>query len=261
MLFAWNPLVVLESLQNGHNDVVAALPALLAVWLAFLGRIRPALVLLAVSLLVKPIAVALLPLLLVASLRRREAWPRLLQGLGLAGALVVLAYLPFWQGPDTLQGLARQELFSASPAALLLEALQATDLPEELALTVASFTAQSLFVLALLPLLYAVWRGRLWLPAAACGLYFFYGLIGAPWFNPWYLLWLAPLAALSPPGPQRQAALAFTLLAPLVYLLQYENLPIVLTIFLPLALLAYCRPPWRTAPEPASSRTPVSALR
>src|SRR3712207_9323769 len=33
LLYAWNPLVILEAVQNGHNDVVAALPCLLAVWL------------------------------------------------------------------------------------------------------------------------------------------------------------------------------------------------------------------------------------
>ena len=70
----------------------------------------------------------------------------------------------------------------------------------------AGGTAYGLFALTLVPLLYAVWRGRLWLPTAACGLYFLYGLIGAPWFNPWYLLWLAPLAGLAPPGPQRRLA-------------------------------------------------------
>ena len=34
LAYAWCPLVLLEALQNGHNDVVAALPVLLALWAA-----------------------------------------------------------------------------------------------------------------------------------------------------------------------------------------------------------------------------------
>ena len=38
LLFAWSPLVLLETLQNGHNDVVAALASLLAVLMVGSGR-------------------------------------------------------------------------------------------------------------------------------------------------------------------------------------------------------------------------------
>ena len=62
MVYAWNPLVALEALQNGHNDVVAALPTAGAVWFALRGSARWALVLLAVAALVKPLALAVMGL-------------------------------------------------------------------------------------------------------------------------------------------------------------------------------------------------------
>ena len=56
LMFAWCPLVLFEALQNGHNDVVAALPLLGALWAARTGGWRLAVVLVAVGFLVKPLA-------------------------------------------------------------------------------------------------------------------------------------------------------------------------------------------------------------
>ena len=259
LLYAWNPLVLLEALQNGHNDVVATLPTLGAVWLA--GRGRPLWVfpLLAVAALVKPLALVLGPLLLVATLRsrlRRQA------GLSLAigGGLVAAAYVPFWAGPATLQGLARASIFSASPAELLLLALQAAGLGLERAMPIVSATANGLYLLALVPLLRAAASGRLALPAAAFGVFFLYLLIAAQWFNPWYLLWLAPWAALAP-FPPRVLGVAFTLLAPLVYLLQYAALPTVLVVFLPLAMLALRWRAWLGWPGQLGAGVPAAGRR
>jgi hypothetical protein len=266
MVYAWNPLVVLEALQNGHNDVVAALPALLAVWAALRGRVRWAFPLLALAALVKPLALALGPLLLVVALRGTADRPgdarrEVALGIGLGGALALLAYLPFWEGPATLRGLARGHLFSASPAELLLLGLQSAGLPLDRALALAGAAASGLFLILLLSLLLAVWSGRLPFPAAAVGVFFLYLLVGAQWFNPWYLLWLAPLAALAPEGPPRALGIAFTLLAPLTYPFQYEAAPVVLTIFVPMALLALRWRCWLGWPGPVATTRPEEARR
>ncbi len=248
MVYAWNPLVALEALQSGHNDVVAALPALVAVWAARLGRARVAFPLLAVAVLIKPLALVLGPLLLVAALRPSNgargdvAVRETTIGIALGVGLVTLAYLPFWDGPATFQGLARGHLFAASPARLVLAALRDAGLPPDRAQLVAGLLANGLFLVLLAGLARAVWLGRLPLLAAALGVFFVYLLVGAQWFNPWYLLWLAPLAALVQ-GPPRQLGIVFTLLAPLVYPFDSEARPIVLVVFLPMALLAFR---WRT---------------
>src|SRR5439155_3748433 len=112
MVYAWNPLVTLEALQNAHNDVVAALPALGAVWFALRGRVRWTFLLLAVAALLKPLALLLGPFLLVALLRNpRSTASGVASGLAAAAALTALGYLPFWAGLDTFQGLLRYHLF------------------------------------------------------------------------------------------------------------------------------------------------------
>ena len=256
LLYAWSPLVVLEAVQNGHNDVVAALPAVVAVWLGIGGRWRLAFPLLAVAVLVKPTAVALGPLLLVAAIREgrpsfvaaaregRPAWIAAIQGIAIAAVLVGAAYAPFWAGPQTLAGLDRDDIFSASPAELLLRWLESAGWPLDRAMTVTAGLATGLFGLLYLGVLLAVWQRRVSLAGAAAATYLAYLLVGAQWFNPWYLLWLLPFAALAPERPIRVVGVAFGLLAPLTYLLQYQAGPVVLFVFLPtIALVAY----WRRA--------------
>jgi alpha-1,6-mannosyltransferase len=258
MLYAWNPLVVLEALQNGHNDVVAALPALLAVWLGLRGRPAPAFPLLAVAALVKPLAVLLGPVLLVAALRRPDVSRRsLAAGLGLAAALVVVAYLPFWEGPATLQGLDRVRIFSASPAKILQLGLRAAGLRPTPSYVAASAVTNASFLLLLGSLLLAMWRGRIPLVAAALGAFLLYLLVGVQSFNPWYLLWVMPLAAIVPERPPRLLAVAFTLLAPLAYPLQNDDVPVVLAVFVPMALLALCWRGWLVWPGPAGRARPA----
>jgi alpha-1,6-mannosyltransferase len=237
MLFAWNPLVVLESVQNGHNDVVAALPAVVACWLAFRGRFGWAFPVLAIAFLVKPLAAVLGPLILVAALRRRPpAYCDAAFGMGCGAALVVVAYLPFWDGPATFQGLSRENLFSTSPAKALLDLLRAGGLPLDRALPIASGAAHGLFAVLLISVLFAAWRGRLAVMPAAFGVVFLYLLVGAQWFNPWYLLWLMPFAALVP-RPPRVLGVTFSLLAPTIYA-AHDSWPIVAVVFIPLTALA-----------------------
>ncbi len=260
MLFAWNPLVALEALQNGHNDVVAALPTVGATWLVLRGRVRWGFVLLAFGALVKPLALVVAPILFAVAVRRAEharrdvAW-----GIGIGGLVLALAHLPFWEGPATLQGLARGNIFSASPAELLLLALQGAGVPLELAILVAASFAAGLFVLGLVPVLLAVWAGRLSAVVASLSVFFLYALIGAQWFNPWYLLWLAPFAALVPEAAPRALGIGFSLLAPLVYLLQYQALAVVMAVFLPMAILAVHWRAWLGWPGPTDGFGPAEA--
>jgi Glycosyltransferase family 87 len=239
LAYAWCPLVLLEAVQNGHNDVVAALPVLLAVWAAQSGRWRLAIVLVAVGFLVKPLAAVAGPILLVAAWRagpsaRREA----VTGIALAAVMVVGAYAPFFGGLSTFQGLDRGSIFSASPAELLVIALEGVGWPLDRAMTVARVLSVGAFVALALLQLWGVWRGRLPVASAVAGVLFAYLVVGSQWFNPWYLLWLMPLAIVAPDRRIRVLALAFATLAPLTYLLQYDARLVVPLVFVPIGVLA-----------------------
>src|SRR5215212_2218043 len=245
LAYAWCPLVLLETVQNGHNDVVAALPLLLALWAAQAGGWRLAMVLVAVGLLVKPLAAAAGPVLLVAAWRSgpRALMEAIIGGV-LAALMVAAAYVPFFEGLQTLQGMERGSIFSASPAELAMLGLQAVGWPLDQAMTVARLLAVGAFLaLGCLSLL-SLWRGRLVLGGALAAVLFAYLLVGSQWFNPWYLLWLLPVAILTPDRRLRGLAIGFCLLAPLTYVLQYDARLVVPIVFVPVALLGLR---WRAA--------------
>jgi alpha-1,6-mannosyltransferase len=262
LAYAWNPLVILEALQNGHNDVVAALPALLAIWAGQAGRWRLAFPLLALGFLVKPLAAILGPVLLVAAWRagpreRRDA----LVGMGIGAVLVTIAYVPFFNGLATFQGLERSDLFSASPAELLMIGLGEAGWPLADAMA-ASRAGTTLAFLALAALvLVGVWRRQVSLGAGAAATLLAYLLIGAQWFNPWYLLWLIPIALATSEPRLWRVAILFSLLAPMTYLLQYDGRLIVPLVFLPtigLALVWWVLPSWHRSAAPTAPTSVAS---
>ncbi|HXW00877.1 MAG TPA: glycosyltransferase family 39 protein, partial [Anaerolineae bacterium] len=106
--FAWCPLALLESVQNGHNDILMTFFLLAAVW-ATIGFIRHShirhsliLLFLALSILVKFVTILLVPFFLLAITAQAATRIKrlaLIIAYGLAiGALVILSMLPMWPG-------------------------------------------------------------------------------------------------------------------------------------------------------------------
>ena len=179
LLFAWNPLVLVESYGSGHVDLLAAAALVLA--LAFLdaGRRVPAGVAWAVASLSK-----YTPLLLGPTLVRQRAWVVLLS----AGLSMAVLALPFvGAGPALFHGLgayAAHWEFNG-PLFPLLRAVMGGDAARLLlaALLGLAVTAISL-------------RART-ASGAALGCLTAY-LIASPTVFPWYLVTLAALLPLHP---------------------------------------------------------------
>ena len=85
-------------------------------------------------------------------------------------------------------------------------------------MSIGSQVTQALFSVALLGLCMAIWRRRLTMAAAACGVYLLYCMVGAQWFNPWYVLWFAPILPLAL-GGARRVGMVMMVLSPLLYAL------------------------------------------
>jgi hypothetical protein len=107
VLFAWNPLVVLDVLGKVHNDVLPALAVLLAVVLVTRRRGAAGLTLGVAGALVKASALAVAPVLVVEQMYQRRWWSLGL-GLVLASGLAALAYLPFWAGAEVPRAFMHQ---------------------------------------------------------------------------------------------------------------------------------------------------------
>jgi hypothetical protein len=195
LLFAWNPLVVIESYGSGHLDLMTAAFLVLALAMSEAKRAASAGVALAVAILTK-----YTPLLLVPYLLRKRA----VALLGVAAAVAALLYIPFVDaGASLWTGLATYAAhweFNGSLYAIL-RAAGATEKGSRLILAAVLAVA-------------ALWislRSRS-ATGAALGLYTAY-LLASPTVYPWYLV---PVAALLPLHPNA-GLLAFSGLAALSY--------------------------------------------
>jgi len=219
--FAWNPLVLLESVQNGHNDILMTFFLLAAVW--FLvnmvmvngsnGTGLTLLLLLLVSLfltmsiLVKFVTVMVVPFFLIALAATRRSWPGRLVVLSLSGlliaALVMAAMLPLWPGWEDWAVLQAGRQAGRSLLALLILILKdsvgvntAFDLSRNLILLLFAaiylyFFWQMLSSLASRSLPVSTLRLSM---TASYFVLFWYVLLAAPVFHAWYLLWFLSLA-------------------------------------------------------------------
>jgi hypothetical protein len=147
--FAWNPLTLLESIQNGHNDIVMTFFLLAAIWTleeamrrrseevkdsSNLPSLLPTpyslllILLLVLSILVKFVTILLVPFFLLAITGYAATWARrlvLLIGYGLLIAvLVILPMLPLWPGWDNWAVLQAGSGAGRSLLALLILTLR-----------------------------------------------------------------------------------------------------------------------------------------
>jgi len=191
-LFAWNPLVLVMGVGDGHNDMVMMALVLLAFWLLLETRWLAAFVALWLAAWIKYVGAAFVPFFLIYAWAGREkqsheTWP-LLVGAGLSGlAVTSLVFAPFGDG-DEVWTLVRRVLF---PANALPESRDA----------VSWATAAGLVLLVLVYL----WLLRRMLRSdrsfqVLCNLGFTATLLafvlGAARSQPWHLLWPVSLAGL-----------------------------------------------------------------
>lgn len=201
LFFAWNPLVLLQGPGNGHNDLVMLVWLLFALilWQRF-GNWFLATAALSLSVLTKPVAALMGPLLLVAVLQAQPNWRR--RGMALIGmtavgvGLVFLAYLPFWPPWESVAGVLDEmsKRYTYTIAATLRMGLREL-LSTRVAWDVPRTTGRLLFLTTFGWAVIQVWRQRLDLASAGFLSYFAY-LVTATSYRIWYPLWLVPLAAL-----------------------------------------------------------------
>jgi alpha-1,6-mannosyltransferase len=218
--FAWNPLALLESAGNGHNDIVMTFFLLLAVYLAVAGRrwlVIPAMTL---SVFTKFVPVIVLPFFLLYLIRQETTWRRrVTAGAGnllLAAGLGVALMAPVWPG---WQQWAVRDLGSGagkSPFALLVLILRPW-LTTNFAFDVSRYLLGGLFALVYL---WLAWRALSGPPhltrivlAPTFGIFFWYLVLSNQQFHAWYLLWPLAMAVLLIPSPALPSMIAFGLTA------------------------------------------------
>ncbi len=278
LLWLASPLALWEIVAIGHNDGLLVLSMLLAIWATTYGRHRWAAIALVVGALFKFLPLILLPLVVVHGMRQRDTWPariRLAAEIAvLSAVLIVVAYIPYWQGWPTLDNIAlRERLLNAAPLAILIHTL-AQWLPGDLVRTVVSRAGSALLVAGLLWQMWHIWQEGRDLRTACFGLLTWYLVIASQWFQPWYVLWLLALLALQPSREHFAWIETWALAGQASYLLQYfilawlrwrgNQLPAqllyLLIIFVP-PLIVWSIGRWqaRSHPPDLSSSEPVLA--
>lgn len=199
--FALNPLVLMQVMGNGHNDMVML--ALMTLGLVLWQRDRWAGAAFAISLaaLIKISGLILMPLFGVAVLAAAPDWrTRLLRGLGIASIFLftaAAAYRITGPFPEVFMG-ARHALFDRwgyTPAYATVVIGREIFPNEEMLKQGIARAVQLLFILYYVYLLIRVARRRLTLIQAGFFAYFSQLLLGTT-FRIWYPLWLIPFAAL-----------------------------------------------------------------
>ncbi|GAC1566504.1 MAG: hypothetical protein NVS3B14_09350 [Ktedonobacteraceae bacterium] len=231
LLYAWNPLVLIELVINGNAAGVVVCFLLLAVWLYIQRRGRwfdiGALALLGLATSINLLALLLAPLFLCFMVRDardiRTALAHLTWRALVILAIVVVAYMPVWQGVTTFLAIVDSlnlSNFAYSPLSLVVlplralysQVAQSAQFPSSL---MPPSTAADATVLAstffLFALLYLREMGRVHRPLSlqeesgrpyeslftSWGIVFlgFVALVSTA-FWPWYLVWVVWIVAL-----------------------------------------------------------------
>ncbi len=241
--FAWNPLVLFESVQNAHNDIVMVFFLLLAVW-AYIHLIEQPRVFHAVifvgafaaSILVKFVTLLVLPFLLLGLALGQPNWARRIMIIALYGAaiflLTIVMMAPIWPGWDHWAVLRAGRGAGRSLVALLVLLLRPYTPSTNQAF---NYTNGLIYLTFGCIYLWGIWRvvcrGRKCFQGEAATLevarqtpllisfyiFFWYALFVATVFHAWYLLWCLPLAALLIPKDRPiSGALIFSWMALLI---------------------------------------------
>jgi alpha-1,6-mannosyltransferase len=223
VLWAWNPLVLIESAGHGHNGGMMVALILLALVCVVYGRPAWALPVLALAATIKFAALALLPLTLVYVARHYASWPARLRALApacLVTALIpVLLYAPFWVGSRTIGLVGESHYTYGSLTAIGRRLLRGHDSATELRIL---RVVTALLCLAVYPwLLYEASRGATRF-LRACYVMMLLILLMWPFFMPWYVLWVTALAALRGTANAPRHVIVFSCAAALSYLGQYS---------------------------------------
>jgi hypothetical protein len=213
LLLGWNPVLLYETWGNGHNDIAMMFWVLLAALWISQRQYSLGILSLVAGTLIKFIPVLLIPAAMLIgyhSFENLKARFWFVIKTSLAGALLILiAYIPFWDGMATFSIARRMQMFTTSLPAVMYRILK-PDLGWSEAARLVSLGALALLAIFTVIQTFRVQKQK---PAedflqTAFNILAFYLLVTCLWFQQWYGIWLISLAPLLP-GSSRRFALVF----------------------------------------------------
>ncbi len=212
IFYGWNPLVLLETVGSGHNDVMMAMFVALSLLAVVYRRWPLAVLALTAAAMVKVTALVLFPMLMLTWLLSLPGARARVRATITAGVVVLVGglvlYAPLWGGTAVFQNavdnpaatMYRNSLWNLLRSMIL----SATDATSPATVSAYLHVVRNLaFAIAFLVLLRRLWKGGdlddtwVWLWFAYC--------LSLSWIWPWYFLLAISVGAVR--GPGRAAAL------------------------------------------------------
>jgi hypothetical protein len=224
--FALNPLVLMEAIGNGHNDMVMLALMTLGLVLWQQDQWKWATLALTVATLIKITGLILMPLFGIAVLAAAPDWrTRILRGLMLMSIFLVtagIAYRLTGPFPDVFEG-AQHVMFDRwgyTPVYMIRVIAQDVYAPnpQDVTASVVANVSRGIFILYYVYLLIRVAQRKMTLIEAGFLAYFSQLLLGTT-FRIWYPMWLLPFAALNLNSSTYWRTFLFSFLAELSSLL------------------------------------------
>lgn len=222
LLYAWNPLVLFEVANNGHNEIMIIFFILLALYFYLNNKKIWVLPCVIAAGLIKYYAIFLAPLFLYYLWRSEQSWKSkvniLLKNFAVSLLLVLVFFMPFWAGWKIFQGALTQANLFMLPSFFPLNILYKF---------INNFSLDSLNIikaigLTLLIIVYVIvlWKrepGEENIVKKIFWLYFTFIFFASIYFQPWYLIGLIPWLILIPEKKYQILNLAFTSFGLLIY--------------------------------------------
>jgi len=210
LLLGWNPVLLYETWGNGHNDIAMIFWVLLAALLISQKQYSLGTLSLVAGTLIKFIPVLLIPAAILIGYRSLENlksrfW--FIVKTSLAGAfLIMIAYIPFWNGMATFSIGRRMQMFTTSIPAVMYRILKPALGWSEAARLVSLGALGLLAIFTLIQTLRAQQQESTKdFLQTAFNILAFYLLVTCLWFQQWYGIWLISLAPLLPVRSRRFA--------------------------------------------------------
>ncbi len=164
LLFAWNPLVLVEFAGSGHNDILMLFTIALACWLLVSERFTLAALALTAGALIKVVAGFVLPLFIIYALIQPHMQGKrrgfLLRTAALCLGSALLIYAPLWDGPDSLAFLKLGDKLGGPIPTAIVYILDAAHVGRADAMFWFKNVAWVAFALFYARQCWALWRGN-----------------------------------------------------------------------------------------------------
>ncbi|PIS42402.1 MAG: hypothetical protein COT24_03700 [Candidatus Kerfeldbacteria bacterium CG08_land_8_20_14_0_20_40_16] len=246
-LYAWNPLILFEGINNVHNELLMIFFVVAAIYFFLKKKYLFCLLLLLFSVLIKYITILLFPVFLLFLWKEinipSERVKIFVKAAVVLLIVAVLSYFPFWEGTNIFQGLLGQSKIASFMNLSLFPSFLfefILSLKNILMLTLDQIMKiVSIGVMIVFALIY-FWQLRLIKQKQDDFIHrnflilFGYIIYAACFLQPWYFLWFLPLAVLINKKYFPEFVFLFTLAGLLSY--TFMVMSIVLVVFF-LALL------------------------